>query len=65
MLKNIINALAVAARNLFSNWRTLSVLVLLYAALLLTLYWFFTTGVATVWQVVLTFALTVPRSVQR
>ena len=59
MLKNIINALAVAARNLFGNWRALSVFVLLYAALLLTLYWFFTTGVATVWQVVLTFALIV------
>lgn len=59
MLNEIIRSIAAAARNLFSNWRTLSLLVLLYAALLLALYWFVTTGVATVWQVVLTFALIV------
>jgi hypothetical protein len=59
MLKNIIHALATAARRLFGDWRALSVFFLLYLALLLLLYWFFTTGVATIMQVLLTFIVAV------
>ncbi|HZS08896.1 MAG TPA: hypothetical protein VFD58_28930 [Blastocatellia bacterium] len=59
MLKNIINALTTAARGLFGNWRALSAFFLLYLALLLALYWLFTSGVATIMQVLFTFVLAV------
>ncbi|HEU4598018.1 MAG TPA: hypothetical protein VFS10_23020, partial [Pyrinomonadaceae bacterium] len=50
MIKNAFNAYGDATRGLFRNWRALLVLSVLYAALLATIYVFFRTGVANVWQ---------------
>ena len=46
-----------AVRMLFRSWTTLPLLLAVYAALLLALYLFVSTREATVWQLVLTFAL--------
>jgi hypothetical protein len=54
MIKNAFNALGGSARGLFRNWRALLLLGVLYAALLATVYVFFKTGVASVWQLVVT-----------
>lgn len=60
MFKNAFRAIGDATRALLRNWRTLLVLGALYALLLAAVYYFFKTGVATVWQLVVsatTFAL--------
>jgi hypothetical protein len=57
MLRNIINAISSATRALFSDWKTAIVFVALYAAFVFSLYLFFTTPEARMWQVALTFLL--------
>ncbi len=56
MIKNAFNAYGDATRGLFRNWRALVVLSVLYAALLAAVYVFFRTGVANVWQLVVSAA---------
>lgn len=57
MIRTIINAITTATRNLFANWKTTAVFVLLYAAFVFALYLFFTTPEARMWQVALTILL--------
>src|SRR2546423_15627321 len=56
MIKDSFNAIGASARELFRNWRGLALLCALYLALLACVYVFFATGVATVWQLVLSAA---------
>src|SRR5256714_3286941 len=56
MIKDSFNAIGSSARELFRNWRGLALLCALYLALLACVYVFFATGVATVWQLVLSAA---------
>jgi hypothetical protein len=62
MIKDSLKAVGGSARDLFRNWRGLALLSALYAALLACAYVFFATGVANVWQLVLSAltALAVP-----
>ncbi|MFN0087965.1 MAG: hypothetical protein ACKVX9_21405 [Blastocatellia bacterium] len=53
MFKDVIEAVANAARKLFGNWRALLISFALYAALIGVVYLFFTTREATLFQVVL------------
>ncbi len=53
MIKETFVAVGRAARGLFRGWGGRALLHLLYAALLLTAYWFFATGVATTGQLVI------------
>ena len=57
MLRNIITALTSATRSLFGNWKTTIAFVLLYAAFVFSLYLFFTTPEARLWQVAFMFLL--------
>lgn len=50
MIKNAFRAIGDATRSVLHNWRALLVLSVLYAALLAAVYYFFKTGVASVWQ---------------
>ena len=59
MLKNIINALATAARRLFGNWRALAAFIGLYLTLLLSLYGFFSLRESSILQLLLTLVLAV------
>ena len=52
MIKEAFAALGNSARDLFRNWRGLLLLALVYAGLLVSLYFFFAVGVANVWQLV-------------
>jgi hypothetical protein len=63
MLKQVTHALAAAARALFSNWRMLAAFTALYAALLASLYYFFTTPLARLWQVGVNFVLALAATV--
>ena len=54
MIKDSIGALGASARELFRNWPGLLLLAALYAALLACVYFFFATGVANTWQLVVT-----------
>jgi hypothetical protein len=54
MIQNIINA----SRALLGNWKTTAVFVVIYAAFVFAVYLFFTTPEARMWQVALTFLLT-------
>ncbi len=54
MIKEALAALGDSARDLFRNWRVLLLLALLYALLLASVYFFFQTGVANAWQLVVT-----------
>lgn len=54
MIKEALAALGGSARDLFRNWRVLLLLALLYALLLASVYFFFQTGVANAWQLVVT-----------
>jgi hypothetical protein len=58
MIKEALAALGNSARDLFRNWRGLLLLALVYAGLLVSLYYFFAVGVATNWQLVYGTALT-------
>lgn len=53
MIKDSFNAIGGAARDLFRNWGGLALLNALYLALLVSLYVFFATGVASSWQLTL------------
>jgi hypothetical protein len=54
MIKESFSALGASVRDLFRNWRGLLILAALYVLLLLSVYYFFATGVANAWQLVLT-----------
>ncbi|MFL6255217.1 MAG: hypothetical protein ACJ74T_09340 [Pyrinomonadaceae bacterium] len=54
MIKESFAALGAATRDLFRNWRGLLLLAALYGLLLASVYYFFATGVANVWQLVVT-----------
>jgi hypothetical protein len=54
MIKESFAALGASARDLFRNWRGLLLLAALYGSLLASVYYFFATGVANVWQLVVT-----------
>src|SRR5215204_94779 len=56
MIKEALAALGNSARDLFRNWRGLLLLALVYTGLLVSLYFFFAVGVASVWQLVVTAA---------
>jgi hypothetical protein len=58
MIRNIINAITNASRSLFGNWKTVAVFVVLHATFVFAVYLFFTTPEARMWQVALTFLLT-------
>jgi hypothetical protein len=57
MIKDVFDAIASAARRLFRNWRALLILLVLYLAMLGSVYLFFSTREATVAQLLLTLAL--------
>lgn len=59
MLKNVLNALSSAARAFIGNWRTLAIIVVVYLALLGSLYYFFVTPLARIWQVAITLMLAI------
>src|SRR3954463_14231385 len=59
MIKDSLNALADSARNAFRGWRGLLLLSVLYLLLLACVYEFFSVGVATAWQLVVTGAAAV------
>lgn len=50
MIKSVIGSIGAAAHRLLSNWRASLIFLLLYMAMLLGIYLFLTTGVATVGQ---------------
>jgi hypothetical protein len=52
-----LKAMGSAARRLFAGWRVLAVLLLLYGALVASLYYFIAVREARLWQVLLTFLL--------
>ena len=54
MIKESFAALGASTRDLFRNWRGLLLLAALYGLLLASVYFFFATGVANVWQLVVT-----------
>jgi hypothetical protein len=54
MIKESLNALGASTRDALRNWRGLLLLSALYLALLLSVYYFFSTGVANAWQLVVT-----------
>ena len=56
MIKDSFGALGASARDLFRNWRGLLLVAALYGLLLAGVYYFFVTGVASVWQLVVTAA---------
>jgi hypothetical protein len=56
MIKDSLKALGASARDALGNWRGLLLLSALYAALLACIYLFFSTGVANVWQLVVSAA---------
>jgi hypothetical protein len=54
MIKESFAALGASTRDLFRNWRGLLLLAALYGLLLASVYYFFATGVANAWQLVVT-----------
>ncbi len=59
MINNIIKIISLSARRLLTNWRTTLLFLVLYAVLLTTLYFFVATRESSMWQLVLTFLLSV------
>jgi hypothetical protein len=57
MIKDVFNSIGFATRRLFQNWRALLILLVLYLAMLGSVYLFFSTREATVAQLLLTLAL--------
>ena len=57
MIKDAFTAIGGATRELLRDWGALGVLAALYLALLVAVYWFFATGVGTVWQLTLSAAI--------
>jgi hypothetical protein len=56
MIKESFAALGASTRDLFRNWRGLLLLAALYGLLLACVYFFFATGVANAWQLIVTAA---------
>lgn len=56
MIKESLNALGASTRDALRNWRGLLLLSALYLALLASVYYFFSTGVASAWQLAVTAA---------
>ena len=56
MIKESLNAFGASTRDAFGNWRGLLLLSALYLLLLASVYDFFSTGVANVWQLAVTAA---------
>ncbi|HYH86915.1 MAG TPA: hypothetical protein VEX60_15790, partial [Pyrinomonadaceae bacterium] len=56
MIKDSFNAIGDAARGLFRNWGGLALINALYLALLVSVYLFFSTGVANAWHLTLSAA---------
>lgn len=54
MIKESFAALGASTRDLFRNWRGLLLLAVIYGLLLASVYYFFATGVANAWQLVVT-----------
>ena len=54
MIKESFAALGASTRDLFRNWRGLLLLAAVYGLLLASVYFFFATGVANVWQLLVT-----------
>src|SRR5918998_6964302 len=54
MIKESFAALGASTRDLFRNWRGLLLVAALYGLLLASVYYFFATGVANAWQLVVT-----------
>src|SRR5919112_2080626 len=54
MIKESFAALGASTRDLFRNWRGLLLLAALYGLLLASAYYFFATGVANAWQLIVT-----------
>lgn len=54
MIKESFAALGASTRELFRNWRVLLLLAAVYGLLLACVYYFFATGVASVWQLTVT-----------
>lgn len=54
MIKESFAALGASTRDLFRNWRGLLLLAAVYGLLLASVYYFFATGVANAWQLVVT-----------
>jgi hypothetical protein len=54
MIKESFAALGASVRDLFRNWRGLLLLAAVYGLLLASVYYFFATGVANVWQLFVT-----------
>jgi hypothetical protein len=59
MLTETFHSIVAAARNVFSNWRSLFLLAIVYASLLVALYFFVAVREASIAQVGLTFALAI------
>jgi hypothetical protein len=59
MLTETFRSMAVAARNVFSNWQSLLLIAAVYASLLAALYFFVAVREASLGQVVLTFVLAI------
>ena len=59
MLTETFHSIAAAARNVFSNWRSMLLLAIVYASLLAALYFFVAVREASIAQVILTFALAI------
>jgi hypothetical protein len=57
MIKDVMQSIAAAARKLFTNWGALLISLILYVALLGSVFLFFNIGVATVFQVVASIVL--------
>jgi hypothetical protein len=59
MLTETFHSIVTAARKVFTNWRALLLLAILYASLLAALYFFLAVREASIAQVILTFALAI------
>ncbi|MDQ2937320.1 MAG: hypothetical protein M3R67_07405 [Acidobacteriota bacterium] len=59
MLAETFHSIAAAARNVFTNWRTMLLVAIVYASLLAALYFFVAVKEASIAQVILTFVLAI------
>lgn len=59
MLTETFNSIITAARKVFTNWRAMLLLAIVYASLLAALYFFLAVREASIGQVILTFALAI------
>jgi hypothetical protein len=59
MLTETLNSIITAARKVFTNWRAMLLLAIVYASLLAALYFFVAVREASIGQVILTFALAI------